>query len=274
MICNNRALPKPELAGEARAGRAGGWVGRLVGRAVGLAELTAGRAWPTAGRAWPTAGLAWLAAGLVLLGCGSVKTYDNGVPPGADFAGTWRLNAALSDDPRQALEKLRPPPRRSTYSQGVPSSGRRRRGQGQGSQQDPSLPDDLNGPEIRPSPIPLIPNIDVLRNEVLSIKQRPDAFVIDYGVTVRSYTPGLKSVVSVPGGVGDQSTGYHGKDYVIEISSQLGLQMTQVFSVSNKTGRQLIVKIHLSGTGIPTLNLNRVYDPTNAETPRSLPSID
>ncbi len=127
---------------------------------------------------------------------------------------------------------------------------------------------------MRPSAIPLIPNSDVLRNEVLSIKQRPDAFVIDYGVTVRSYTPGLKNVVSVPGGVGDQSTGWSGKDYVIAISSQLGLQMTQTFSISNKNGRQLIVKIHLSGTGIPTLNLTRVYDPTNAETPRSLPSID
>ncbi len=247
MICNNRALPRPEFLSQ-RAGRARSWLG-------------------------------WLAAGLALLGCSSVGSFDaaesQGANQGANFAGTWRLNAAASDDPRKALEKLRPR-RASSPQASTQQSGRRRRGQGpgQGSQQDSTVPDDLTGPEMRPSAIPLIPNSDVLRNEVLSIKQRPDAFVIDYGVTVRSYVPGLKSVVSVPGGVGDQSTGWNGKDYVIDIHSQLGLQMTQTFSISNKNARQLVIKIHLSGTGIPTLNLNRVYDPTGAETPRSLPSLD
>jgi hypothetical protein len=220
--------------------------------------------------------LGWLVVGLLLLGCASVKSYEADESQGANFAGTWRLNAPASDDPRQALEKLRP---RRAYntSAGAPQQEHRRRGQppGQGSQQDATaVPEDLAGPEMRPSPIPLIPNIDVLRNEVLSIKQRPDAFVIDYGITARSYTPGVKSVVSVPGGVGDQSTGWKGKDFVIDIRSQLGLQMTQIYSISNKNGRQLVIKIHLAGTGIPTLNLTRVYDPTGAETPRSLPSID
>jgi len=246
MICNNRGLPTPGSPAPC-AGRAATWLG-------------------------------WLAAGTVLLGCGSVKSFDAAEPQGENFAGTWRLNVAASDDPRKELEKLRPrrmPP--GSYG-GQQQEARRRRGQqpGQGSQQDSTgVPDDLGGPELmRPSPIPLIPNADVLRNEVLSIKQRPDAFVIDYGVTVRSYTPGLKSVVSVPGGVGDQSTGWSGKDYVIDIRSQLGLEMTQKFSISNKNGRQLIVKIHLSGTGFPTIQLTRVYDPTNAETPRSLPSLE
>jgi len=247
MICNNRGLQELRFP-EPCAGRGAVWLG-------------------------------WLAAGMAVLGCGSVKSFDAAEPQGENFAGTWRLNVAASDDPRKELEKLRP--RRASPGGGYggqQQGERRRRGQqpGQGSQQDPTGgPDDPGGPELmRPSPLPLIPNADALRNEVLSIKQRPDAFVIDYGVTVRSYTPGLKSVVSVPGGVGDQSTGWNGKDYVIDISSQLGLQMTQRFSISNKNGRQLIVKIHLSGTGFPTIQLTRVYDPTNAETPRSLPSLE
>jgi hypothetical protein len=212
-------------------------------------------------------------AAYVLGACAGVGHYDSAVPPGVDMAGTWRLDVAASDDARKALDQLRPKrssPTSAPMDQG-PQQGRRRRQQGQGSQQDPNaVPDDF---EPR-SAVPLIPNIDVLRNEVLTIQQRPDAFVIDYGTSVRSFTPGLKSVVSVPGGVGDQSTGWKGKDYVMDVSSQLGVSMSQRFSLSNKNGRQLIVKIHISGSGIPTVDVKRVYDPTTTDSPRSLPVLD
>jgi hypothetical protein len=204
------------------------------------------------------------------LGCSSVGSFQPTAPPGVDFAGTWRLNVAASDDPRKALAKFRP--RRGSPQQSQPVTGRRRRGQ---SAQNPGdeFPEEDEGPSA-PTLLTLVPNSDVLRNEVLAIKQRPDAFIVDYGTSTHSFTPGEKSVVSVPEGVGDQSAGWHGKDFVVDVHSQLGMQMTETFSLSNKSGRQLIVKIQLSGSSVPRVALTRVYDPTSAEAPRSLPTIE
>lgn len=213
---------------------------------------------------------AWVLVG----GCATVGDYDAGTGPGVNFAGTWRLNAAQSDDPRKVLEKLRP--KRSSQAQQAVPSGRRRRGGPQaGQQQDVApLPDDNADAPLSRSAFSLVPNSDLLRNEVLGIKQLPDAFVLDYGTSVRRLTPGQRSVVSVPGGVGDQSTGWKGKNYVVEVRSQLGVEMQETYSLSDKNGRQLIVKIHIGGSGFPTVSLTRVYDPAGAETPRALPSIE
>ena len=206
------------------------------------------------------------------LGCSSVGSYEPTAPPGVDFAGTWRLNVAASDDPRKALEKFRP--RRAPAQQTQQAAGRRRRGQSSGQNPGEAFPGEDEGGPPAPTLLTLIPNSDVLRNEVLAIKQRPDAFIVDYGTSTHSFTPGEKSVVSVPEGVGDQSAGWHGKDFVIDVRSQLGMQMTETFSLSNKNGRQLIVKINLSGSSVPRVALTRVYDPTSSEAPRSLPSIE
>jgi hypothetical protein len=205
------------------------------------------------------------------LGCSSVGSFAATAPPGVDFAGTWRLNVAASDDPRKAFAKFRP--RRAPAQQSQQVTGRRRRGQQSGQNPGEVFPEDDEGPPT-PTLLTLIPNSDVLRNEVLAIKQRPDAFVVDYGTSTHSFTPGEKSVVSVPEGVGDQSAGWHGKDFVIDVHSQLGMQMTETFSLSNKSGRQLIVKIKLSGSSVPRVALTRVYDPTSTEAPRSLPTIE
>jgi hypothetical protein len=217
--------------------------------------------------------LVLFAAATVLcgLGCSSVGSYGSTAPPGADFAGTWRLNVAASDDPRKALAKFRP--RRGASQQTQQMAGRRRRGQQSGQNSNDVFPDDDQGPSA-PTLLTLIPNSDVLRNEVLAIKQRPDAFIVDLGTSTHSFTPGEKSVVSVPEGVGDQSAGWHGKDFVVDVRSQLGMQMTETFSLSTKSGRQLIIKIHLNGSGVPRVALTRVYDATSAEAPRSLPTIE
>lgn len=214
--------------------------------------------------------------GLLGLGCSAVGSYEPAAPPGVELAGVWRLNVAQSDDTRKALEKFRPA-RRSSSQQQAPITGRRRRGQqGQTSQDVTGLPDDDEGGPAPPTLLTLIPNSDVLRNEVLGIKQGADSFTVDYGTSTHSYTPGEKSVVSVPEGVADQSAGWKGKDFVVDVRTQLAMQMTETFSLStNKTsGRQLIVTIHLSGSRMPTLNLKRVYDPTSGESPRSIPSIE
>lgn len=210
-------------------------------------------------------------AALFGLGCSSVGSYATTAPPGVDFAGTWRLNVAASDDPRKALARFRP--RRGPTQQSQQVTGRRRRGQPSGENPGEAFPEEDSGPPP-PSLLTLIPNSDVLRNEVLAIRQRPDAFIVDYGTSTHSFTPGEKSVVSVPEGVGDQSAGWKGKDFVVDVRSQLGMQMTETFSISNKNGRQLIVKINLNGSSVPRVALTRVYDPTGAEAPRSLPTIE
>lgn len=220
--------------------------------------------------------LVLFAASTVLLGlgCSTVGSYEPTAPPGVNFAGVWRLNVAQSDDTRKALEKFRPT-RRSSQQQ-APMTGRRRRGQqGQTSQDVTGTPEEDEGP-APPTLLTLIPNSDVLRNEVLAIKQGADTFSVDYGTSTRGYTPGEKSVVSVPEGVADQSAGWKGKDFVVDVRTQLAMQMTETFSLANNktSGRQLIVNIHLSGARMPTLNLKRVYDPTSGESPRSLPSIE
>ena len=217
---------------------------------------------------------------LALSGCGGIGNLAPDSPPGVDLAGVWRLNVAASDDPRKVLERLTPHGA-SAPSSAAPRSGRRSRrggqdpsqGSGQGGQQSAEDPYANVLPMPR-SPLPFIPNSDLLRNEVLAIKQRPDAFVIDYGTSVRRLTPGARSVISVPGGVADQSTGWKGKQYVVEIRSQVGPDVKEQYSLSQKSGKQLIVKMRLSGWSFPNVELTRVYDPAGAAAPRGLPSID
>jgi hypothetical protein len=214
-----------------------------------------------------------------LTGCGGVGNLAPEPSPGASLAGVWRLNPAASDDSRKVLEGFRlrssgasstteRPARRSRRDGRDPSQGS---GQAGSSTPEESYPDEL---PMRRSALGLVPNSDQFRNEVLAIKQAPDAFVLDYGTSVRRLTPGGHSVVSVPGGVGDQSTGWRGKEYVVEIRSQIGLDVIERYSLSDKNGKQLVVKVHLSGPGLPTVNLTRVYDPAGNAAPRSFPSID
>jgi hypothetical protein len=226
-----------------------------------------------------------------LAGCASVGNYASDAPPGGGLEGVWRLNAAESDDPKKVLEKLRREARkRAQYvapvEQQVPQQGGgRRRGGGQagdGQQQpqtitaDDGYQGDPNGPrqvDVR-SPFVRVMGSDLLRNEVMAIHETPGSFTLDYGSSIRRLTPGERSVVSVPGGVADQSTGWKGKAYVVELHSQVGPDITEQYSLSEKRGRQLIVKVHLGGSGMPNVSLTRVYDPGGNATPRSLPTID
>jgi len=218
------------------------------------------------------------AAGImVLAACGGVSRLAPDPPASVDLSGVWRLDVAASDDPRKVLEKLRPRrrSRRALPAEGA-QSGRGRRGQGS-SQEGPDGTEDESMIVEAPSGASLlafIPNSDLLRNEVMAIRQSPDALVFDYGTSVRRLTPGARSVVSVPGGVADQSTGWKGKDYVVELRSQAGIDMTERYSLSTRNGRQLIVDVHLSGSGIPNVNLTRVYGPGGSEQPRALPNLE
>jgi hypothetical protein len=208
--------------------------------------------------------------------------------------GVWRLNRAASDDPQKIIDKLKEEAlkkiRRAMNAQPAPSyggagggqGGGRRRGQ-QGGQPaggaSDQLPDDLPqapGPGMDPlrnSPTMHELSAILQRNDFLTIKQSTDQVSFDYGTTVRSYTPGGRSVVSSENGVADQTSGWSGKQYVINIKPQLGPLVLEEYALS-PDGKQLIVKSHIGPFELSKVNLTRVYDATGAVVPNSRPSND
>ena len=111
------------------------------------------------------------------------------------------------------------------------------------------------------------------RSDFLTIKQSSDQVSFNYGTTVRSYTPGGRSVVSSENGVADQTSGWSGKQYVINIKPQVGPLVVEEYSLS-PDGKQLIVKSHIGPFELSKVNLTRVYDATGAVIPNSGPSND
>jgi len=73
---------------------------------------------------------------------------------------------------------------------------------------------------------------------------QPDQVSFDYGNYKRSYTPGGHSVVSSENGVADQTSGWDGKDYVINIRPQLGPEIVEQYGLS-PDGKQLTVKTRI-----------------------------
>jgi hypothetical protein len=97
-----------------------------------------------------------------------------------------------------------------------------------------------------------------LSGDGLSIEQSPDRFVIVRGDSRRTYTPGGHSVVSVADGVADQSSGWKGREYVIDVRPQVGPHLTERYGLT--ADGQLIEKVSLTEDGLPKLEFTRVYD--------------
>jgi len=232
-----------------------------------------------------------LLAAAALAGCfGNRYAAEN--PGSVRLQGVWRLNRAASDDPQKTIDKLKEEAlkkiRRAMNAQPAPSyggpgggqGGGRRRGQGgQGggtSDQVPDEPPQAPGPGMDPlrnSPTMHELRAILQRNDFLTIKQSTDQVSFDYGTTVRSYTPGGRSVVSSENGVADQTSGWSGKQYVINIKPQLGPLVVEEYALS-PDGKQLIVKSHIGPFELSKVNLTRVYDATGAVIPNSRPSND
>lgn len=232
-----------------------------------------------------------LLAAAVLAGCfGNRYAAENS--GAVRLQGVWRLNRAASDDPQKIIDKLKEEAlkkiRRAMNAQPAPTyggpggqGGGRRRGQGgqQGGGASDQLPDDLPqapGPGMDPlrnSPTMHELSAILQRNDFLTIRQSTDQVSFDYGTTVRSYTPGGRSVVSSENGVADQTSGWSGKQYVINIKPQLGPLVVEEYALS-PDGKQLIVKSHIGPFELSKVNLTRVYDATGAVVPNSRPSND
>jgi len=195
---------------------------------------------------------------LTLTGCGGLSPD---APPAAySLSGTWRLNPAQSTDTQKALQSLNP-----RHEVSAP---------------DPfALPDPnpQTARDIQRRPI-YRPPLDIQMSELrggqwLQIEQKPDEIMITNGARIRSFTPGQKSVVSVPSGVADQRSGWSGREYVIVLRPQLGPSSQERYKLSDD-GKHLYVTIKIAGEGRnKALTVNRVYDRTS-EIPQVLPGGD
>ena len=224
-----------------------------------------------------------VAALAALAGCATRLAADP--PAGVSLAGNWKLDPAASDDPQKVLAQMRaeaikiinrrqnapPPPPPRPGPRGGASS------QGQEQYEDAALAQPGPGGQ-RPDPLQRSPMAHVIltslaRGDFLTVRQSPAEMVLDYGTSTRNFTPGARSVVSAEGGVGDQTSGWKGREYVIEIKAQLGPDVTERYGLS-ADGRQLVETLHVGSGELPAITLRRVYNSTNETAPQQLPSND
>ncbi len=227
------------------------------------------------------AGALLCAAAIVLPGCAGSRPAEE-APAGVNLAGAWRLDHAASDDPQKILDQMRaqafkvlghPPPVVVTPNRpGKP---------GQVQSTDPAAdaaiaqltPTTPHGDPLRHSPMAHLIMNSVARGDFLTVRQSPNEFVLDYGTSRRSFTPGQHSVVSTDSGVGDQTSGWKGRQYLIEVRPQQGPLVTEEYGLS-PDGKQLIAKLHIASGELPAVSMTRVYTPTNESAPQQLPTSD
>lgn len=226
-----------------------------------------------------------------LAGCAGPR-LDEAAAPGASLAGNWKLDPAASDDPQKVIDKMRTEAKAkiARQSQAPPPIAAQRPGRpgsapaGAGSagadaapdMYDTGAPPPGNGP--RPDPLRYSAMYHALTNELargqyLTVRQNPGEFVLDYGNSVRSFTPGAHSVVSAEGGVGDQTSGWDKRAYVINIRAQQGPNVVERFSLSDD-GQHLIEKLKIGPAELSEVDLTRVYDHASEQAPHKLPTTD
>src|SRR5438067_338295 len=111
------------------------------------------------------------------------------------------------------------------------------------------------------------------RGDFLTVRQSSGELVLDYGNSQRRFTPGTHSVVSAESGVADQSCGWKGREYVVEVRAQAGRDVTGRYAFS-RDGRHLVERLHIAPEELSAVDLTRVYDPTDEIAPRQTPTND
>lgn len=231
--------------------------------------------------------LCLIGATAALGGCAAGPAAE--MPAGLQLAGNWKLNRTASDDPQVVIQRMRDQAwkiiRRSSQAPidtGLPPG---RGGQQPQPDQNPMLSGTETGadspadrPARRPDPLQRSPmmhtlNAALARGDYLTVRASSEEFVLDYGATRRSFTPGAKSVVSSDLGVADQESGWKGRQYVITVRAQLGPNVLETYGLS-ADGQHLIENLKIGPAELPAIELKRVYDRTTETAPRSLPTTD
>jgi hypothetical protein len=231
---------------------------------------------------------ALLAATATLLGCAGTPSAE--MPTGASLAGSWKLNRATSDDPQVVIARMRAEAskiirRASQYADVAPPPGNMRgRSSGQAADQIPPLnadvapigPGDQAGRHMDPlarSPMMHSLAAALARGDLLTIRESSEQFVLDYGTSVRTFTPGARSVVSSEMGVADQQSGWKSSSYVIQLRDQIGPNVLETYALS-ADGQHLIENLKIGPGELRAIELKRVYDRTTETAPRALPTTD
>lgn len=210
-----------------------------------------------------------IAMAMVLGACASLGGGSAEAPANVNLAGTWKLDPQHSTDSRKALADLTKTARRETERERNRANNPGLTGFGPNGADAALLatPRMVFGPDLS------LQRSLLANGDWLKIEQRPDEFVISNGETSRSYVPGERSVVSVPGGVADQRSGWKSHGYWISVKPQVGPSSTETFKLS-PDGKQLIETIDIGRDGrVPAIKVTRVYVPTQ-EPPSALPSQD
>jgi hypothetical protein len=232
------------------------------------------------------AGLAASAALLAAL-AGCATGFKADAPAGVSLAGAWKLDHALSDDPQVVINKMRTEALKQirNASEAPPPQPVMRGGAGgagplpQPQEEGPFSPDQSGpgGPSLR-DPLRRSPMMHALaraleRGDFLTVRQSGDELVLDYGTSVRSFTPGGRSVVSAENGVADRTSGWDGRQFVIRDKAQMGPTVTESYGLSSD-GQHLLETLRIGAYELPAIELKRVYDHTTEVAPRHLPSVD
>jgi hypothetical protein len=224
------------------------------------------------------------AAATSLAGCAGSRLSPD-APAGLTLAGAWKLNRAASDDPQKVLERMRAEAfkrmgRRVTAGPRPEVRGGGRRSSPPDDQPLEEDPAPARAPHGAPRPDPLLRSpmahvllTSVARSDLLTVRQGPGEFALDYGTSQRSFASGAHSVVSAEGGVADQTCGWQGREYVIRVRAQLGPDVTERYALS-ADGKHLVAKLHIATEELSAVELTRVYDPANETAPRQLPTND
>jgi hypothetical protein len=208
-------------------------------------------------------------ASAMLCGCFGPRVSAD-TPAGVSLAGNWKLDPAASDDPHRVLDKMRakaqqlinnanaaagrPPDAPPPGAAGADATAAR------GPRRDP----------LQHSQMAHIVQSLLERGDHLSVVQKPDEMVFDYGSSRRSFTPGAHSVVSAEGGVGDQNSGWNGRNYVITIKPQNGPEVIETYGLSADRAH-LLETVHINQYELPfAVDVKRSYDRTTETGPRQL----
>jgi hypothetical protein len=223
---------------------------------------------------------------LALAGCGAVGRYDEAPGHEVDLSGNWTIDRTLSEDPKPILAKLRPQAVKHRWEMppddldgdesGPPDDSGGRQGGGRsrrGGQQGPPMVYRNNNDAYTHSLVLKVLLADLARSDNLTIQQAPERFSIDYGSAVRTFTPGSRSVVSAAWGIADQSSGWKGRSFVIQVKPQTGVASVETFSLEDE-GKHLVEELRLGGGEFPSVKLKRVYDRSDHPVQRAVPMTD
>lgn len=184
-------------------------------------------------------------------------------PADVDIGGSWKLNPEASDDPKQALEKMRQDMKNRMGGMrgamgGVPGGGRM--GGAMGGARG-GAPGEAGGDhESRRRQL----EQRLATSEQIQIAQQANALSLSTDNGSTSCDTPEKTQVSTPdGGMADRRCGWDGKSFVIETKSADGFTQRERYELA-PDGRLLMVT-QINAARMPKITVKRVYERVNAQ---------